>query len=87
MSQDVKTLTQAIELVAAGSWAVDAARKCLETGDPERARAVLDRASESMRQGLEALRDVLDETVRESYDRPAKLALALESLQELRSLA
>ncbi len=88
MSQDVNvsTYTQAIELVSAGSWAIDSALRCLEDGDVDRARSVLERAQSTVRDGLTGLSEVLETLVRDSYDRPERLARALESLQELRDL-
>lgn len=88
MSQDVNvsTYTEAVELVAAGSWAVDSALRCLEAGDVERAQDVLAQAQSTVREGLTGLSEVLENLVRDSYDRPARLARALESLQELRDL-
>lgn len=87
MAQDVTTLTQAIELVAAGSWAVDTALRCLADDDCERAREVLLSAQSTMREGLIGLSDVLDASVREHLERPERLARALDSLHELRELS
>ncbi|HVM40495.1 MAG TPA: hypothetical protein VM618_06920 [Acidimicrobiia bacterium] len=87
MSYDVATLTQAIELMAAGSWAVDTALRRLDDGDVDQARLVLDQAGATMRDGLAGLRTVLEEAVREAYERPTRLARALESLEQLRELA
>lgn len=87
MSQDAATLTDAIELVAAGSWAVDSALRCLENGDTERARAILGRAQGTVREGLSGLREVLERLMRDAYERPERLARALASLEELRGLA
>lgn len=86
MPQDVSTLTEAIELVAAGSWAIDSALRCIDD-DPERARTVLAGAQDSVRQGLDGLRNVLESTVREAYERPEQLARAVASLQELAELS
>lgn len=86
MSRDVDTLTQAIELLAAGSWAVESALRCIATGDPARARHVLEEARTAMRSGLDGLRDVLAAAVQEEFDRPTRLARALASLQELQEL-
>ena len=86
MSQDVNTLTQAIELVAAGSWAVESALRCMATGDPGRARHVLEDARDAMRDGLEGLREVLESAVRAEFERPERLARALASLHELQEL-
>lgn len=86
MYQDVSTLTRAIELVAAGSWAVESALRCMATGDPGRARRVLEDARGAMRQGLEGLHEVLDAAVRAEFERPERLARALASLQELHDL-
>lgn len=87
MPQDVSTLTEAIELVAAGSWAIDSALRCIDDDDAERARTVLVGAQDSIRDGLEGLRTVLESTVREAYERPEQLARAVASLQELAELS
>jgi hypothetical protein len=84
---EVKPLTQAIELVAAGSWAVDTALRRLEEGDVELARKVLTQGQATMRDGLAGLGALLETSVREAYDRPSALARALESLDELRDMA
>lgn len=86
MNQDVTTLTQAIELVAAGSWAVESALRCLKTGDEARAQRVLSDARDAMRQGLVGLRDILDAAVRAEFEKPERLARALASLKELQDL-
>lgn len=80
---DVHSLTQAIELVAAGSWAIETASRCLANGDTERATRVLEDARATIRDGLDGLRDVLDAAVRAEFDRPERLARAIASLQEL----
>lgn len=86
MSQDVDTFTQAIELVAAGSWAVESALRCIATGDPGRARRILEDARDAMREGLHGLSDVLHVAVRAEFEKPERLARALASLQELQEL-
>lgn len=88
MSQDVNvsTYTEAVELVSAGSWAIASALRCLEAGDVERAQGVLAQAQSTVREGLSGLSEVLETLVRDSYERPERLARALESLQELRDL-
>jgi len=86
MKQDVTTLTQAIELVAAGSWAVESALRCLATDDSARAHRVLLEARDAMRQGLDGLREILDSTVRAELEQPERLARALASLKELQGL-
>lgn len=87
MSQEVATLTQAIELVAAGSWAIESAIRCLQTGDQPRAREVLEGARDTLQDGLAGLSEVLDATVQASLERPERLARALASLEELRHLS
>ena len=86
MAQDVNMLTAAIELVAAGSWAVESALRCLEAGDVERATDILRDARGTVRDGLNGLQGVLDESVRESLERPERLARAIYSLEQLREL-
>lgn len=86
MSRDVNTLTDAIELVAAGSWAVESALRCLATNDEARAQRVLEDARDTMRQGLEGLRGVLDGAVRAEFEQPERLARAVASLKELQDL-
>lgn len=80
---DVQSLTQAVELVAAGSWAIETAARCLAKDDAERAARVLEDARATIRDGLDGLRGVLDATVRAEFDRPERLARAIASLQEL----
>lgn len=82
--QDVDHLTKAIELVAAGSWAVESALRCLAAGDHDRAMQVLEDSRNAMRQGLEGLRGVLEGIVQAEFDQPERLARAVASLQELR---
>lgn len=86
MPRDVTTLTQAIELVAAGSWAIDSAVRCLEAGDAERARQVLVNAQATVRDGLAGLREVLHAAMQDVHERPERLMRALASLEELRGL-
>ena len=86
MDQDVTTLTQAIELVAAGSWAVESALRCLKTGDETRAQQVLLEARHAMRQGLDGLREILESAMRAEFEKPERLARALASLKELQDL-
>ena len=86
MSQDVNHLTDAIELVAAGSWAVESALRCLATDDLDRAQAILEEARVTMRQGLAGLRSVLEGAVRAELEKPERLARAIASLQELQDL-
>lgn len=86
MQEDVGTLTQAIELVAAGSWAIESALRCLDAGDVARAAQVLHDARDTVREGLVGLRGVLAESVRDSLERPERLARAVASLEELREL-
>ena len=83
---DVRTLTQAIELVAAGSWAVERASRCLEAGDVDKATRVLSEARATVQDGLNSLRAVLEATVQADFDRPERLVRAIASLQELQDL-
>lgn len=83
---EVETLTRAIELVAAGSWAVETAARCLASGDAERAAEVLSEARATVQQGLDGLGGVLEQTMQATFDRPERLVRAIASLRELHDL-
>lgn len=85
--EDIPALTHAVELMAAGSWAVEGALRCLDADHPDEAYRMLVGARETLHEGLSGLRSVLEESVRAAYERPTRLARALEALEQLRDLA
>jgi len=85
MSVDAMALMDAVELVAAGSWGVEAATRALREGDLEGAQGLLEDLRAPMADGLKRLASILNTTLGDPLTRPEHLAReVMASIAELR---
>lgn len=85
MPFDTMALMDAVELVAAGSWGVEAASRALEDCDYEGARGLLEDLRGPLADGLQRLSAILAKMVSDPLTRPEHLAReVMASIAELR---
>jgi hypothetical protein len=85
MALDSVALMDAVELVAAASWGVEAASRALAGGDAEGARSMLSDLRAPLAEGLARLAEILNRTLGDPLSKPEHLAReVLASIAELR---
>jgi hypothetical protein len=85
MRVDTVALMDAVELVAAGSWGVEAASRALDRDDVETARGLLEDLRGPLADGLARLADLLNRTLGDPLSKPEHMAReVLASIAELR---
>jgi hypothetical protein len=85
MRFDSLALMDAVELVAAGSWGVEAASRALQNGDVEGARGLLEDLRDPLADGLQRLATILNHALGDPLTKPEHLAReVMASIAELR---
>jgi hypothetical protein len=85
MRFDTLSLMDAVELVAAGSWGVEAATRALANGDVDGARSLLEDLRGPLADGLQRLAAILNQALGDPLSKPEHLAReVLASIAELR---
>jgi len=85
MKMDTRLL-DAIEMIAASTWATEAVLRALERGEIESASRLLEDARRPLRRGLRDLRRALDDSIRADVTVNGDMGQALDGVLRLEEL-